>query len=66
MKDGWLAAPYSGPEPAAVEMSFGGVWHPAFLDMIDGKRYAVLRPPTQLMEGIEVQVHLRALGQVYG
>lgn len=47
MHDGWLVVPYSGHDLARVYISAGqrqDEWKPAFLDWVDGKRVAKVRP----------------------
>lgn len=48
VRDGWLLVDYAGPEMATIEVGVGRneaeVWRPAFLDWVDGKRVAKVRP----------------------
>jgi hypothetical protein len=62
---GWLQAPYTGPEPAIVEMLVGATWYPCFLDYGPrGERVVMIRPPAPIpAAGIEVK--LRAFGVEY-
>ena len=63
MVDGWLVVDYDGPELTVVEIGYSTIgqpeWRPAFLDWLDGKRVAKIRPP---VTGV-VYVWLRARGR---
>lgn len=49
VRDGWLTVHYDGHDLARVHLAVGQQpddWKPAFLDWVDGKRVAKIRPPS--------------------
>lgn len=57
--DGWLEVPCDGSERALVEISADSVtWLPAFLDYVDGRRVAKVRPPAGALTPAAVAVRI--------
>lgn len=61
LANGWVIVPYDGPDTALVELAVDDEWLPAFLDYVDGKRVAKVRPP---VVPPTAQVRLRVDGSV--
>ena len=67
LSDGWIRVPYVGPELGSVAIGLGestpSVWKPAFLNTVNGERFAQIRPGEYVIsEG--TRVWLRINGQV--
>lgn len=57
----WLVVPYDGPELTVIEIGFGGLWKPAFLDHEGDQRTAMIPHNGRLPAGL---LRVRAGGEV--
>ena len=61
--NGWLVVLYDGPDLADVVFKIGDSEFPAYLNYLQGKRVAQIRPPSVAKPGQMVQVLVN--GTVY-